>query len=72
MAYEKDMHFLDASFLAVTQAPIKHPHAYPESKLMNPHLEKSLFRLSRKTLIESFALLHEAALETLWPSARAK
>ena len=62
------MHFLDASFLAVTQAPIKHPHAYPESKLMNPHLEKSLFRLSRKTLIESFALLHEAALETLWPT----
>lgn len=35
---------------------------------MNPHLEKSLFRLSKKTLIESFALLHEAALETLWPT----
>lgn len=35
---------------------------------MNPRLEKSLFRLSRKTLIESFALLHEAALETLWPT----
>lgn len=35
---------------------------------MNPRLEKSLFRLSKKTLIESFALLHEAALETLWPT----